>query len=104
MPADLGVSNGADGGRPTVAFTGEVDVTNVDRFSAALAADGSATVVADLTGLTYLDSAGIQVLFTVARQRKLEIVAGPGCLVRRVLEVVGLGEVATLHDEDEPPA
>jgi anti-sigma B factor antagonist len=86
--------------RAVVRFAGEVDMTNVDRFRAALSAATSAapTVVADLDGITYLDSAGVEALFATARATRLAVVAGPACVVRRVLDVVGLAEVADLSD------
>ena len=100
MSAELQVIAQHDGNRAVVRFIGEVDMTNADRFRAALADAGGVapTVVADLDGITYLDSAGVEALFVTARASRLEVVAGPTCVVRRVLDVVGLAEVATLSD------
>lgn len=103
MAADLrGEVRPLADGRSQASFVGEVDVTTVDQFRATLArAAGAGPVVADLSELTYLDSAGVDVLFEVARRTPLEVVAGPQCPVRRLLDVVSLGAVATLLDE--PP-
>lgn len=103
MAADLrGEVRPLADGRSQVSFVGEVDVTTVDQFRATLArAAGAGPVVADLSELTYLDSAGVDVLFDVARRTQLEVAAGPQCSVRRLLDVVSLGAVATLLDE--PP-
>ncbi len=101
MPSDLRVENRtlADG-RNRVGFSGEVDATNVARFRESLAqASSSGRVVADLSNLTYLDSAGVEVLFDVARRCALAVVAGPECVVRHLLDVVALGAVATVLDE-----
>lgn len=102
-------------------FEGEVDASNVAEFRRALdTADPSSTptsatrtssapcaaatratppqVVVDLAGLTYLDSAGVDVLFDVARRQTLAVVAPPGSAVRRVLEIVSLDTAAALCD------
>lgn len=86
-------------GRSVVSFAGEVDVTNVATFEESLArsvAGGGAVI--DLQDLTYLDSAGVAVLFGVARHTSLEVVAGPGSRIRRLLDVVSLDAVATVLD------
>lgn len=94
-------------GRTVVTCRGEVDVTNVARLRAALedASDPEAgrAVVADLDGLTYFDSAGVEVLFSMAHRQPLEVVAGPGCVVRRVIDVVGLAQVAKVRDGPDEP-
>lgn len=103
MAADLQVEvRMLSDGRGAASFAGEVDVTTVDRFREALArAAASGHVVADLSELRYLDSAGVEVLFGLARRSTLDVVAGPQCPIRRLLDVVSLGTVATLLDE--PP-
>lgn len=100
MPADLRVeTRSLADGRTSAVFTGEVDVTSVPDFRTGLEqAIAQGAGVAVLTGLTYLDSAGIEALFNVARRAELEIVAGPDSVVRGLIELVGLGEVATLRD------
>lgn len=104
MSAELRTATERAGDRAVVRFAGEVDATNVDRFRAALteARAAAPTVVADVDGITYLDSAGVEVLFGAARSGTLTVVAGPACVVRRVLDVVGLGEVADLTERLEP--
>lgn len=104
MAADLRVQTRAlADGRTSTVFAGEVDVTNVAAFREALVrATSSGKCVAELTALTYLDSAGIEVLFDVARRAHLEIVASPECVVRRLIHVVALDQVASLTDR--PPA
>lgn len=100
MSAELHVTTEQEADRAVVRCAGEVDMANVDRFRAAVteARKAASTVVVDVDGITYLDSAGVEVLFAAARAGRLEVVAGPRCVVRRVLEVVGLAEVATLSD------
>ena len=68
-PLELSTRPGADG-IPVVTVAGEIDMSNADRFRdalglAAAAADGGSFVV-DLTGVEYLDSAGVHALFAHA--------------------------------------
>jgi anti-anti-sigma factor len=72
---------------------GEIDSLVIGRFRQQLVEAASAyePITVDLTGVTYLDSAGVAVLFDLLRRRRdVQLVAGPGCLVQRVLEVTGL--------------
>jgi anti-anti-sigma factor len=78
---------------------GDIDLTNVGQFQAALdqAAAASSAVTADLTAVTYCDSAAIRVLFIAARQARLTIqVAAAGPITETLLEVSGLDQVATV--------
>lgn len=100
MTADLNVENRVlPDGRGVAAFIGEVDATNVAAFAEGLGRAVTAQgAVADLDGLTYLDSAGVGVLFDVARRTRLAVVAGPGSPVHHLLEVVALSAAATVLD------
>ena len=65
-----------------------------------------AGLVVDLTGATYLDSAGVNVLFEVAdalRQHQLvmALVIPPDSLVERVVRLVDLDSVAPVQREVE---
>jgi len=86
-------------GTVTMTVTGGVDIGNVERFREPLraAATTAPAVVVDLDRVTYLDSAGIAALFDAAGRTMLDVVASEGCLVRRVLEVVALDQVATVR-------
>jgi anti-anti-sigma factor len=104
MPADqpagrtsLTVTIERAGAGARIAATGEVDASTAqllrDTLGAALA-DGVSTVVLDLAGVRYLDSAGVGALVqahnsTTARGARLTV-ANPQPMVRRVLEVVGV--------------
>ncbi len=89
----------APSGTVTVTVAGGVDIGNIDRFREPLqgAASSAPAVVVDLDRVTYLDSAGIAALFDAAGRTSLEVVASERCLVRRVLEVVALDQVATVR-------
>jgi anti-anti-sigma factor len=58
-------------------------------------------VILDLTRATYLDSAGIRLVFGLAERLKrrgqgLRLVVPPGAPVERVLDLANVGEVAAL--------
>jgi anti-anti-sigma factor len=88
------VSGPGDDGDRVLAVTGEIDMSNAAEFGAALdreLGDGPAVTV-DLTGVTYLDSAGVAVLFDRAGEHDLRLLAPR--LLDRVLRVSGLTQVA----------
>jgi anti-sigma B factor antagonist len=78
---------------------GDIDLTNVGRFQAALdiAAAAAAAFIVDLTAVTYCDSAAIRALFIAARQARLTIrVAAAGPINETLLRVSGLDQIATV--------
>jgi anti-sigma B factor antagonist len=87
------VACAGDDGDRILTVTGEIDMSNADEFGSALdreLAAGTALTV-DLTGVTYLDSAGVAVLFDRAAAHDLRLSAP--LLLDRVLRVSGLTEV-----------
>ena len=92
---------GADGG-PVLAVEGEIDIANADALREALdeRLAGADRVTVDLTGVGYLDSAGLAVLFPHAR--RLDLVATR--LLASVLKVSGLADVAAVRivEHDQP--
>ena len=101
-PLELSTRPGADG-IPVVTVAGEIDMSNADRFrdalglaaaAAAATADGGSFVV-DLTGVKYLDSAGVHVLF--AHAARIRLIAGP--LLEPVLTVSGLSDITSMSDD-----
>jgi anti-anti-sigma factor len=76
---------------------GEVDLSNAASLEASILAlmpNEAVGMVLDLTGLSYLDSAGIRMLLTLVgrfswRGQQLAIVAPEGSRVRRVLQLAG---------------
>ena len=98
-PLELSTRPGADG-IPVVTVAGEIDMSNADRFrdalglAAAAAADGGSFVV-DLTGVEYLDSAGVHALFEHAA--RIRLIAGP--LLEPVLTVSGLSDITSMSDD-----
>jgi anti-anti-sigma factor len=96
---ELSTRPGPDG-IPVVTVAGEIDMSNADRFrdalglAAAAAADGGSFVV-DLTGVEYLDSAGVHALFEHAA--RIRLIAGP--LLEPVLTVSGLADITAVSDD-----
>jgi anti-anti-sigma factor len=87
------VGGPGDDGDRILSVTGEIDMSNAAEFGAALdreLAAGTAVTV-DLTGVAYLDSAGVAVLFDRAGEHDLRLLAPR--LLDRVLRVSGLTQV-----------
>ena len=83
----------------TVRAAGDIDLTNVGQFQAALdqAAATSSAITADMTAVTYCDSATIRALFLAARQARLTIeVSTAGPINEILLKVSGLDQIATV--------
>ena len=85
-------------GIPVVTAVGEIDMSNAGTFRDALtrASAGDGRLVVDLTGVEYLDSAGLTVLFTHAAH--IELIATP--LLAPVLTISGLADIMTMHEID----
>ncbi|MFD8729403.1 STAS domain-containing protein [Streptomyces sp. NPDC059611] len=75
-------------GAAGLAVAGEIDLSNSHLLASALDSI-SGPVRLDLTGVTYLDSAGLSVLFTHAE--RLEVSAAP--LIAPVLRMSGLTDL-----------
>ncbi|MEU9798260.1 STAS domain-containing protein [Streptomyces sp. NPDC051000] len=79
-------------GTALLTAVGEIDMSNTGELAAALAGtDGP--LVLDLSGVEYLDSAGLSVLFPHAD--RIELVANP--LLEPVLTISGLTDLTTVH-------
>jgi anti-sigma B factor antagonist len=92
-------------GRVVVAkLIGEVDLSNVDEISSAIAemiSPETRGLVLDLTSTTYLDSTGIRMVFHLGRRLQerrhdLRLVADRGSLVYRVLSITEMEEVVAI--------
>lgn len=89
-----------------VRIRGDVDLSNADELRAQIeeaVPNGDPSLSIDLTHTTYLDSAGVQLLFELAdrlRQRRSELVliVPPAAPVRAVLELTGLLAAVTVRD------
>jgi anti-sigma B factor antagonist len=99
MSTELTFSTGRDpsSGSYVLGATGEIDMSNAAAFAAALdeARRESDKFVLDLTGVEYLDSAGLAALFPHVDHVRL--VAGP--ILGPLLTVAGLADVTDFRDE-----
>ena len=87
-----------DSGTVALVATGEIDLSNVARFARAIedaiAGEGSGDpVTVDLSAVDYLDSGGINVLFTYADH--IRVIVKP--LLIPVLKISGLAELTTVE-------
>ena len=87
---------------PVVTASGEIDLANVEAFSAVLtrAAAGNSAVTVDLSAVTYCDSAALRALFSVAAAAKLTLVIPARGPITTLLSISGLDKVATVKTND----
>jgi anti-sigma B factor antagonist len=85
-------------GPATVRAAGDIDLTTVPQFQAALtaAAAASGEVTVDMTAVTYCDSAAIHALFTTARDHRLTLVIPEHGPITTMLNIVGLDRITTV--------
>ncbi|MET9800435.1 STAS domain-containing protein [Streptomyces sp. NPDC006368] len=103
-PSRLSIAHSAVAGIRVVAVQGEIDHDVKDLFGEALLSRDGATAprtVVDLSGVTFMDSSGINVLVAAHRaagdtQGWLRI-AGAQTPVLRVIELVGLDAMIPCH-------
>jgi anti-sigma B factor antagonist len=82
----------------TVRAAGDIDLVSAAEFQAALteAAAGSSEITADMTAVTYCDSAAIHALFTAARQGRLTLIVPETGPITTMLRIAGLDQIATV--------
>jgi anti-anti-sigma factor len=92
---------------PICEVRGEIDASNVDsvldRLVDSVPNDASGLVL-DLSRTMYLDSAGVRILFELARRmrarrQELRIAVPQDGIVRRVLVLTAVADVVPLHDD-----
>ncbi|HKV21415.1 MAG TPA: STAS domain-containing protein [Mycobacterium sp.] len=96
-PLNINTEDRGDGTRVLTA-TGEIDLSNVEEFSGALSAAGTdgAMLIVDLSGVLYLDSGAINVLF--ANAGRIRLIANP--VLMPVLRISGLTDVTPVEAAD----
>ncbi len=97
-PAPAAAPDGA-----TLVLEGDIDAAAAAERMAPLTREGSAVRTVNLGGVALLGSAAIQLLFGAARRlrhdgERLTIVAQPGSLSRRLLEITGLDAICDVRD------
>jgi anti-anti-sigma factor len=96
-------------GVPIVHVRADIDAANATRVRQELAdcyQRDTDTVVLDLTETTYLDSAGIDMLFRLSerlrqRRSRLVLVIADGSQLQRLGRIVGLDRAMAVHDTVE---
>ncbi len=91
-----------DTGWPLARLTGAVDLSNVEVLTARLegaVSNRAQGLVLDLSGVTYLDSTGLRLIYRLARrlgdrQQSLRLVVPPTSRILRVLTLAGVQSVA----------
>ena len=92
-------------GAAVLRVSGELDLATASRFEEAVASAAPAThIVIDLSGCTFLDSAGMRSLVNASRDARPEgrvdlVTTDPGIL--RVLEITGVDTVLAVHPSVE---
>ena len=99
MEDELKIRTSRDGTTATVAAAGEIDLSTVDELRSAVtgAADDVQELLLDLTGIEFIDSAGLGGLLELrstlrSRNVTLQISADDGP-VRQAMEITGLSEL-----------
>lgn len=91
----LAVTSGSrPDGATVLTAVGEIDMSNARLLQTALE-QAPGRVVVDVTGVEYLDSAGLSVLFSHAD--RIELLAG--ALLEPVLTISGLADITTIRRE-----
>jgi anti-anti-sigma factor len=93
--------------RRVLGIRGEIDMSNASDIAERielLVPNDVRTIVLNLSGTTYLDSAGVQFLFRMAerlqsRRQELRLVVPEDAPIRALLELAGVSKVVPL-DED----
>jgi len=91
---------------------GEVDISNARDLAIEIEAailNGTPRIAIDLAETTYLDSAGVQLLFLLAdrlkvRRHELRLIVPEGSPIRAVLELTNLPKIVPMEPQlDEVP-
>jgi anti-anti-sigma factor len=100
----LTLERSRDDGVPVLRLSGELDRLNADVVDAAvreLAAETTSTLVLDVRGLEFIDSAGLRTLSRahnlLAEAGHSLVVRGPSATILRLIELVGLLDILTIE-------
>jgi anti-sigma B factor antagonist len=96
-PEGLQIQSGrGPDGEPLITVTGELDLMGADALRQAIAAalqSGRDRLALDLSGLRFIDSAGLAVLIEAASRVETVELRSPSDAVRRAVELTGLTDV-----------
>lgn len=104
---DASVFVSVDGTQTSIELVGEVDLANHQAVEADLneaISNRCTRVLVDLTGVTFIDSAGLRTLFRLATrldrlQIDFELVAPTGSAAARVVELSGLSSLVPVSSD-----
>jgi anti-sigma B factor antagonist len=104
-PGELAITSERDGDLHVIALTGELDLATAPGLEQELLrveATDAASIVVDLSGLTFMDSTGIRLMVAAnARSRadsnRLVLLRGPHA-VQRVFELTGVADLLPFAD------
>lgn len=99
------VETSAEDGSMRIAVSGEIDLANASAVEAEIrdaVSDQPKAVSVDLTGITYMDSAGVRILFALASRLrtlriKLDFIVPLDSPTRRLIELSGFESLAALR-------
>ncbi len=95
--APLGVETRPDApGGPVIEVSGDLDISSVEQLRSAvseMAAARPEELTFEMSGLRFMDSAGIAVLLGAAGKVPSVRLSNPTTAVRRVIELTGLTEI-----------
>lgn len=85
-----------------VQASGELDLTNAPEVERRLneLASGAETLLLDLNGVSFIDSAALHVLFRIGKARGVDgfgIVLDSASVIARTLDIVGLGDLVKVR-------
>lgn len=87
-------------GAQVVVLSGELDSSNADSLRerlALIAPHPAQRLIFDLTGLRFMDSAGIAVMIGAATEASGVSIRNPSPIIRRVLQTTGLDTVFSIE-------
>ncbi len=87
-------------GAPVVTVSGELDISNAGLLEATVTSisdEQPERLIFDLSGLQFMDSAGIAVLIGAAAKVNAVRLRDPSPIVRRVIELTGLSGVLPIE-------
>lgn len=96
---------------PELRLRGEIDIVTVPVLDESLSAlvDGAGTsdVVVDLANVDFMGVAGLEALCNQARRMNQRgqrlVVSSPSTLTRRVIDILGVGDLLSLPAQEPPP-
>ena len=98
LQARFAVTPGTGRQPATIRAAGDIDLASAAQFHAVLteAAATSGEITADMTAVTYCDSAAIYALLVTARQNRFTVVVPETGPITTMLKIAGLDQIATV--------